>query len=202
VPIFVERSWSTIREQKELNLPDQREMVANYRCNEIKDESYRLVEEKITDLTRISAEKEVPGYKDKCQEVTSLALNHFSKQSRQYDREVSGKIQLELTEHIMSQLFFSFDAQMKVLKHRVLESFKTEIKKLEARELDEVANSIAKILEALKEAKIGSYKRHSDELLFDGSGWEKHVILHVTEIKETIVDLANNCRDRLLSKLT
>jgi len=177
-------------------------MVANYRCNEIKDESYRLVEEKITDLTRISAEKEVPGYKDKCQEVTSLALNHFSKQSRQYDREVSGKIQLELTEHIMSQLFFSFDAQMKVLKHRVLESFKTEIKKLEARELDEVANSIAKILEALKEAKIGSYKRHSDELLFDGSGWEKHVILHVTEIKETIVDLANNCRDRLLSKLT
>jgi protein SEY1 len=110
VPIFVERSWSTIREQKELNLPDQREMVANYRCNEIKDESYRLVEEKITDLTRISAEKEVLGYKEKCQEVTTVALNHYSKQSRQYDKEVSGKIQLELTEHIMSQLFFSFDS--------------------------------------------------------------------------------------------
>jgi hypothetical protein len=91
---------------------------------------------------------------------------------------------------------------MKVLKHRVLESFKTEIKKLEARELDEVANSIAKILSALKEAKIGSYKRHSDDLLFDGSGWEKHVILHVAEIKETIEDLSSNCRDRLLSKLT
>jgi hypothetical protein len=37
--VFLEKTWSVIREDKELNLPDQREMVANYRCNEIKQEA-------------------------------------------------------------------------------------------------------------------------------------------------------------------
>ena len=34
--IFLEKTWEVIKNQKELNLPDQREMVANYRCNDIK----------------------------------------------------------------------------------------------------------------------------------------------------------------------
>lgn len=37
--VFLEQTWAVIRSQKELNLPDQREMVANYRCNEIKQEA-------------------------------------------------------------------------------------------------------------------------------------------------------------------
>jgi hypothetical protein len=40
--IFYEQTWEVIRSQKELNLPDQREMVANFRCNEIKQEAIDL----------------------------------------------------------------------------------------------------------------------------------------------------------------
>jgi hypothetical protein len=47
MPIFIERSWTIIRNQKELNLPDQRDMVANYRCNEIKEEAEKLIEPKL-----------------------------------------------------------------------------------------------------------------------------------------------------------
>ena len=39
LPIYIEKSWEMIRDQKELNLPDQREMVANYRCQEFKTEA-------------------------------------------------------------------------------------------------------------------------------------------------------------------
>ena len=37
--VYIDKSWESIKEQKELNLPDQREMVANYRCIELKDEA-------------------------------------------------------------------------------------------------------------------------------------------------------------------
>lgn len=30
---YIDQTWQTIKEQKDLNLPDQREMVAEYRCN-------------------------------------------------------------------------------------------------------------------------------------------------------------------------
>ncbi len=43
MPVFVEQTWGVIRSQKELNLPGQREMVANYRCNELKDEAISKV---------------------------------------------------------------------------------------------------------------------------------------------------------------
>jgi hypothetical protein len=40
---FIEQAWDTIRHQKELNLPDQRAMVASYRCNELKEEAVALI---------------------------------------------------------------------------------------------------------------------------------------------------------------
>lgn len=43
VPVFVEKSWEVIRNQKELNLPDQREMVASYRCNELREEASAMI---------------------------------------------------------------------------------------------------------------------------------------------------------------
>ena len=37
--VYIDKSWESIKDQKELNLPDQREMVANYRCIELKEEA-------------------------------------------------------------------------------------------------------------------------------------------------------------------
>ena len=39
MPIYVEKTWDVIRQQKDLNLPGQMLMVANFRCNEIKNEA-------------------------------------------------------------------------------------------------------------------------------------------------------------------
>ena len=43
MPIFVQKSWETIKDQKQLNLPDARMLVADYRCNEFKDEALEVV---------------------------------------------------------------------------------------------------------------------------------------------------------------
>ena len=64
LPIFIERSWAIIRNQKELNLPDQRDMVANYRCNEIKEEAEKLVGPKLQSLFRDSSLAEIPNFSE------------------------------------------------------------------------------------------------------------------------------------------
>ena len=43
MPKYVENTWDTIRNEKELNLPDQMEMVAIFRCNEFKTEAISSV---------------------------------------------------------------------------------------------------------------------------------------------------------------
>lgn len=50
LPLYIESTWEKIRNQKELNLPDQRIMVANLRCNELRDEALELVLPKINQV--------------------------------------------------------------------------------------------------------------------------------------------------------
>ena len=47
---YIDQAWDTIRNQKELNLPDQRAMVASYRCNELKEEAVALIQEQLQTL--------------------------------------------------------------------------------------------------------------------------------------------------------
>jgi len=55
----------------------------------------------------------------------------------------------------------SFDNQVKVIKNNTLDKFKKEIQKLEMKNLEDVANSIGKILYALFTNMVGSYQRHT-----------------------------------------
>ena len=45
LPIFIDQTWEKIRTQKELNLPDQKAMVANFRCNELRQEAIDAIGE-------------------------------------------------------------------------------------------------------------------------------------------------------------
>ena len=47
LPTFLESTWKIIKSSKDVNLPDQREMAANLRCADIKDEAEESVKDKI-----------------------------------------------------------------------------------------------------------------------------------------------------------
>lgn len=64
--IFIDQTWDTIKHQKELNLPDQRQMVANFRCNEIKAEAVELVTEKVHNLKTESERSILSDFQSKC----------------------------------------------------------------------------------------------------------------------------------------
>lgn len=85
---------------------------------------------------------------------------------------MANKIQVELTDSLKQQLRQSFDNQIKVVKNATLENFRKEVHKLEQKNLEDIANSVAKVLEALRTNKLGSFERHSQALIFEGSGWE------------------------------
>ncbi len=75
--LFVSNTWEKIRTQKELNLPDQRVMVANLRCGELKEEAMALVLPKINELKKESEQKMIEGFSERCALVLKEALTHF-----------------------------------------------------------------------------------------------------------------------------
>lgn len=73
LPKFIEQTWDTIKDQKELNLPDQRIMVANLRCNELKEEALDKVSGSIAGLRDSCMRKYNPKFKEACQEIMETA---------------------------------------------------------------------------------------------------------------------------------
>ena len=153
-------------------------MVANYRCNEIKEEAEKLVEPKLQALFKESSRVEMSNFRETAVGILSEAVGHYGQMSRQYNPEVASKIQADLAEFLKKQLYLSFDNQIKVVKNATIENFKKEIHKLEQKNLEDIANSVAKVLAALLTNKIGSFERHSQALIYEGSGWEDHTALY------------------------
>jgi hypothetical protein len=75
-------------------------MVANYRCNEIKEEAEKLVQPKIERLFHESSESEIANFREQVEAIMFEAQSHYTSVARQYNPEVSKKIQLELTEFL------------------------------------------------------------------------------------------------------
>lgn len=75
--IFIDQTWQVIRDQKELNLPDQREMVANYRCNEIKEEATTQVLMDIDLLKKDAETRLVDNFEERCKKILQEAIQHF-----------------------------------------------------------------------------------------------------------------------------
>ena len=115
MPKFMENAWDTIRNKKEFNLPDQRAMVANYRCNEIKEESMKEIEWDVAKLEGESAKGVVPNFGAECTAIMAKATNFFNDAAKQYAKDIRDKIEKDLVDQATQQFFLSFDSQLKML---------------------------------------------------------------------------------------
>ena len=112
-------------------MPDQREMVANYRCNEIKEEAIALIRARIEDLKNQCDLKIIEDFGQSCNSVVKEADQYFREKAKQYNKEVFGKILEELTENILAQLYHCFDSQLKLIRQYTYDKVVSEVKKLQ-----------------------------------------------------------------------
>ncbi len=94
--VYIDKSWESIKDQKELNLPDQREMVANYRCIELKEEALQLVEPAIRELQKQCDNAYVKDFYEQTMTIMTKASNYYADVAKQYDRSIFAKIKKEL----------------------------------------------------------------------------------------------------------
>ena len=129
------------------------------------------------------------------------ASDFFGGQSKQYDREVVGKIKDELKGLINSELYLAFDSQLKIIRNYTYDKVKSDIKKLEQRNLDDVADKLASILNKLIEGNMASYGQKVKKLVVEGSGWDQRIELSTKELDSQLSTLAQNCKEKLLAKV-
>ena len=113
---YAEQVFKTIREQKELNLPDQRKIVAEYRCNEIRTETFHAVTNAKQDFTQRSERELVQGFGAVCQTMIDQAYAQYDSNSKQYESESRNKFKQELLADLNKLLKDKFHSQVRLIR--------------------------------------------------------------------------------------
>ena len=82
---YINQIWNDIMNDKDLDIPSQREMLANYRCTEIKNKLLLSYDKEFKDLYKSSLEKDIPNFKNICLELKEKICSEYEKQGSNYD---------------------------------------------------------------------------------------------------------------------
>ena len=76
-------------------------MVANFRCNELKEEALLNIKEDLHTL-RVDCEKKTqPDFLDRCKGIMTSAIKHYDEFAHQYDKEVFEKVRKDLLAQVL-----------------------------------------------------------------------------------------------------
>ena len=112
---YINQLWNDILNEKELNIPSQREMLANYRCTEIKQNILSSFDKEIKDLNSECAKTNVSDFKSRCEDINKRMLDAYDEVAKNYDDKIYENIRNQLEENISQKLFACFLSQTKRL---------------------------------------------------------------------------------------
>ena len=115
LPHYVNQIWNDILNEKDLDIPSQREMLANYRCSEIKNQILLKYSQKFKELYKSSIETDIKDFKDICTNLKNEILCEYDKQGSNYDNKVYQNIYRQLSQQIEQKLYTCFMNQTKRL---------------------------------------------------------------------------------------
>lgn len=169
LPLFIENIWKCIRERKELNLPGERQMVANFRCNEIKSEAIEKVSEELKSLEHKSNAGIIEDFKDRCKEVLRDAFQYYDDSAVQYHHETYEEIRLELCNEIMKKLTKCYENQINNQRIEYEKKFEKGLRKTFKK--DEVSDNFVDDTTAMYNQTMDGYKYLCETLMFEDSDW-------------------------------
>jgi len=126
---FCASVWETIINEKDLNIPSQKEMLGIYRCNELKDEAYNFVKEDIQELNMKSKSSKIQKYSETVMRIYNNSLNKYNKVACNYMEKIFLEVQTSLKKHLIHELYVSFINQINRIIPTSLKFFGRDLEK-------------------------------------------------------------------------
>lgn len=121
--------WTTILNNKDLNIPGQKEMLARFKCDEIKLMALNDVEQKITDLEIASSAKVLPDFNQRATAILNEVLASYDAVGKNYMPHIYQDVRNILQTELANKMYTSFSNQLKKLIPKYQKDFRNELEK-------------------------------------------------------------------------
>ncbi|KAF9979290.1 Dynamin-like GTPase that mediates homotypic ER fusion [Actinomortierella ambigua] len=160
--------WDKIMANKDLDLPTQQELLAQYRCDEIANIAFATFTEQIKQFRQpIEAGKIVEELGSQMLQLRETAVKAFDKDASRYHAEVYQRKRSEMLNKAHALLEPFFLGQLKNLHKRAVYLFSTGLQqglKVEGAEFSTVAFQA-------RESAVGYYTKQAQAICLAGTEW-------------------------------
>lgn len=120
---FASSVWETIKSNKDLDLPSQKEMLAMYRCDEILEQALRDFNAKIEPLRKQLSREPLSKFGETASNLLRVALAQYDGPASRYHAEVAARKRESLKGILLRDLHDLFQAQLSRLREEAISTF-------------------------------------------------------------------------------
>lgn len=200
IPLYAHQCWDQIVSNKDLDLPTQQVLLAQYRCDEIATlamESFDSVIKPLESMVR--TDSTIPGLGPKMSSARKEVLGEFEGQAQRYHKETFRRKFEELRGTVDLRLQVLFRGQISGLHSVCTKRFQSEVET----SLKKEGYNFAKVVLSAKERVMEIFDKEANAVMVDGTDWtydhDRELLL--TDIEEQASRLRKDEISRVLDRL-
>lgn len=196
LPHYLESIWEQVQSNKDLDLPTQQELLAQFRCDEIANAAFVQFATEVKVFRRpIEQGDVVDSLGAMMGQHRGTALEQFDKAASRYHAEVYKRKRLDLLEKLNSTLSPFFLGQLKNLHKAVLANFKASVtEKLRGDGYD-----FASVVSAERTKALGAFEAGAALIRLADTDWTSED--EFEQLKQDVGDIADQCRAEETKKM-
>jgi len=206
---YAEKIWEAIITEKDLDLPSQKQMLAIFRCNEIKKSSYALIEPELLILQKSLFEDSilVAEFGKEGKRIVEKSLSDYYLNSKRYDARIVGEKAKELEIEIFSFLKDLFNTQLKLIIQSCTKTLHLQqlqfCEKIRSVTITSETASLMPSLNALAEQTLSACTSLMKASVVSGSNWSysKEYEELIQNVEDSIVKIKEEYITAYLSSI-
>ena len=210
--IYAEGVWDQIVNNKDLDLPTQQELLAQYRCDEISrevlesfDDSISPFEAKQAEGVRTGKLEILGGLGAAMRSARMKALKSFQTEASRYHKGVYGRKRTELEGKVDGRLKALYLGQLSAVHKQGINSFTDAVSAaVKAGQKKGASYDFAEIVSRVKKDALSRYEKEARGMLVEGAPWSSYkqeVALFQKEIDEVTGRLRKEEMRRLATRV-
>ncbi|XP_040385450.1 protein ROOT HAIR DEFECTIVE 3 homolog 1 [Oryza brachyantha] len=189
--------WKVIRENKDLDLPAHKVMVATVRCDEIAHEKFSCLtsDAEWMDLENAVQSGPVPSFGKKLGYIVDVHMQEYDKEAIYFDEAVRTTKRQLLKSRVLNLVQPAFQKMLAHLRTRALEKYKTDLNLT-----SESGKGFAASVRETTESSLNEFNQGCADAVIKQADWDYSKILE--KVRRDIEDHTLAIRESKLSELT
>eukprot|EP01114_Cavostelium_apophysatum_P008070 TRINITY_DN2033_c1_g1_i3.p1 TRINITY_DN2033_c1_g1~~TRINITY_DN2033_c1_g1_i3.p1 ORF type:complete len:609 (-),score=169.39 TRINITY_DN2033_c1_g1_i3:117-1943(-) len=168
---YAGRIWQTIKENKDLDLPTQKEMLAMFRCDEILNEAYKNFSTALSPAKKaVERGEQVPSFGNVVTELYNKALEEYDSSASRYHPVVAANKRAMLSQNMSNELQALYTKILQKLLEKSFSKFQTELQKGLPTD-GTAATDLAVLCRSCRISALDYFQKHAQASLLANSDW-------------------------------